>query len=59
MSTSCLVGAVGIERTIEEIRLVPPMRCGHPCPLIGSNGTSVNSIRLRSTRNGCRSQNDN
>jgi hypothetical protein len=46
-----LVGAVGIERTTQEIRLAPPMRCSHRRLPTGTNGTSVNCVRLRSRRN--------
>jgi hypothetical protein len=46
-----LVGAVGIERTSYQIRLVPSMRCSHRRLPTGTNGTSVNCVRLRSRRN--------
>jgi hypothetical protein len=46
-----LVGAVGIERTSYRIRLVPSMRCSHRRSPTGTNGTSVNCVRLRSRRN--------
>jgi hypothetical protein len=46
-----LVGAVGIERTSYQIRLVPSVRCSHRRLPTGTNGTSVNCVRLRSRRN--------
>src|ERR1700726_868163 len=46
-----LVGAVGVERTANDIRLVPSMRCSHRRLPTGTNGTSVNCVRPRSGRN--------